>query len=41
MRKQLMAALLAALSLGASAQGKVNVICSVQAEWCNLTSSPP
>ncbi len=27
---------LATLSLGAMAQGQVNIICSVQAEWCNM-----
>src|SRR3954462_11130586 len=26
----------AALSMGAAAQGQVNVICSVQADWCNM-----
>lgn len=35
MKKILMTALLAATSLAASAQGQVNVICSVQADWCN------
>ncbi len=39
MRKQWLAALLAGISLGASAQGQVNIICSVQAEWCNLMST--
>ena len=34
-----MAALLAASSLGAAAQGQVNIICSVQAEWCNNFST--
>ncbi len=29
------AALLAGSAIGASAQGQVNVICSVQADWCN------
>ena len=26
-------------AFGAAAQGQVNVICSVQAEWCNLMST--
>ena len=39
MKKHLMAAALAALSLGAAAQGQVNIICSVQAEWCNMIST--
>ena len=30
---------LAALSFGAAAQGQVNIICSVQAEWCNMIST--
>src|SRR5437879_3722320 len=30
---------LAALSAAACAQGQVNVICSVQAEWCNMIST--
>ncbi len=29
----------ALLSLGAAAQGQVNIICSVQAEWCNMIST--
>jgi iron(III) transport system substrate-binding protein len=35
------AALLGALSLGAAAQspGQINIICSVQADWCNLMST--
>ncbi|MBC5763311.1 ABC transporter substrate-binding protein [Ramlibacter albus] len=36
MRKLLLAAALAAASVAASAQGQINVICSVQAEWCNM-----
>ena len=36
MKKQLAAIALAILSLGAMAQGQVNIICSVQAEWCNM-----
>jgi len=39
MRKLLLAALLSGASIGASAQGQVNIICSVQAEWCNLMST--
>jgi iron(III) transport system substrate-binding protein len=36
MKKQALAALLALSSVAAWAQGQVNVICSVQAEWCNM-----
>ena len=36
MKKQLAAIALATSSLGAVAQGQVNIICSVQAEWCNM-----
>jgi iron(III) transport system substrate-binding protein len=36
MKKILMAMAGAAVSFGAAAQGQVNVICSVQAEWCNM-----
>ncbi len=36
MKKQVLATALACLSLGAWAQGQINVICSVQAEWCNM-----
>ena len=39
MKKPLFAVALAALSLGASAQGTVNVICSVQADWCNMIAT--
>lgn len=39
MKKKLLAALLGAVSLGAAAQGQVNIICSVQAEWCNMIST--
>ncbi|MFZ4480515.1 MAG: ABC transporter substrate-binding protein [Rhodoferax sp.] len=35
-KKQLLVALAAFLSLGAWAQGQINIICSVQAEWCNM-----
>jgi len=38
-KKQILAAALFAVSLGASAQGQVNIICSVQAEWCNMIST--
>ncbi len=31
--------ILCALPLAASAQGQVNIICSVQAEWCNMMST--
>ena len=33
------AAALALLASSAYAQGQVNIICSVQAEWCNLMST--
>ena len=36
MKKQLLATLLVASSVGAWAEGQVNIICSVQAEWCNM-----
>ena len=36
MKKQWLAIALAASSFGAMAQGQVNIICSVQAEWCNM-----
>jgi iron(III) transport system substrate-binding protein len=40
MRKHmLLAAVLTGLSLGAFAQGQVNIICSVQAEWCNMIAT--
>jgi iron(III) transport system substrate-binding protein len=39
MVKLLLGAALAASSFGAAAQGQVNIICSVQAEWCNLMST--
>ncbi|MBI2770253.1 MAG: ABC transporter substrate-binding protein [Burkholderiales bacterium] len=35
MTKFFLAAALAGISMGAAAQGQVNIICSVQAEWCN------
>ena len=39
MRKFSLAMVLAAAAGGAAAQGQVNVICSVQAEWCNMIST--
>ena len=44
MRKPLLTKLLAGAALvaaasGSWAQGQVNIICSVQAEWCNLMST--
>ena len=39
MKRNLVGAALAAWSLAAAAQGQVNIICSVQAEWCNLMST--
>ncbi len=36
MKKHVLAATLAAASALASGQGQVNIICSVQAEWCNM-----
>lgn len=39
MKKLAIAAAFAGLSWGAAAQGQVNIICSVQAEWCNLMST--
>jgi iron(III) transport system substrate-binding protein len=39
MRKHILAAALALASAAASAQGQVNIICSVQAEWCNMIST--
>jgi len=39
MKKTLVAFTLAAASAGAAAQGQINIICSVQAEWCNLMST--
>ncbi|MDB5846564.1 MAG: iron transporter substrate-binding protein [Rhodoferax sp.] len=39
MKKQILAATLFAVSMAASAQGQVNIICSVQAEWCNMIST--
>ena len=39
MKKMLAAAALATLCGAAAAQGQVNIICSVQAEWCNMIST--
>src|SRR5215216_6746468 len=39
MRKLYLGIALAGLSFGAAAQGQVNIICSVQAEWCNMIST--
>ncbi len=39
MKKQAFAALLALSSVGAWADGQVNIICSVQAEWCNMIAT--
>jgi iron(III) transport system substrate-binding protein len=36
MKKQVLAATVALFSLVVQAQGQVNIICSVQAEWCNM-----
>ncbi|RZJ15563.1 MAG: ABC transporter substrate-binding protein [Haliea sp.] len=39
MKKLCLGIAIAGLSFGAAAQGQVNIICSVQAEWCNLMST--
>ncbi|MDP3135787.1 MAG: iron ABC transporter substrate-binding protein, partial [Burkholderiaceae bacterium] len=40
MKKIFAVAALAALSVGAGAQqGQINIICSVQADWCNMMST--
>jgi iron(III) transport system substrate-binding protein len=39
MKKGLVGVALAALAGGAAAQQQVNIICSVQAEWCNLMAT--
>ena len=39
MKRMLMGTALAVAAFGAAAQGQVNIICSVQAEWCNLMST--
>lgn len=36
MKMQMLAATAALFSFAAQAQGQVNIICSVQAEWCNM-----
>jgi iron(III) transport system substrate-binding protein len=38
-KKLLSGTVFAALAFGAQAQGQINVICSVQAEWCNMIST--
>lgn len=39
MKRMLTGVALAVSAFGAAAQGQVNIICSVQAEWCNLMST--
>ena len=39
LKNTLTAAALTLMASGAMAQGQVNIICSVQAEWCNLMST--
>ena len=39
MKKLFLGAAFATLSAAAAAQGQVNIICSVQAEWCNMIST--
>ena len=39
MKKSIVAAAWLLASAAASAQGQVNIICSVQAEWCNMIST--
>ncbi|MFO1246042.1 MAG: ABC transporter substrate-binding protein [Ramlibacter sp.] len=39
MKRMLTGVALAVSALGAAAQGQVNIICSVQAEWCNLMAT--
>ena len=39
MKRMLMGTALAVAAFGAAAQGQVNIICSVQAEWCNMMST--
>jgi iron(III) transport system substrate-binding protein len=39
MKRILMGVSLVLATFGAAAQGQVNIICSVQAEWCNLMST--
>ena len=39
MKRMLMGTALAVAAFGAAAQGQVNIICSVQAEWCSLMST--
>jgi hypothetical protein len=39
MKKTILLAATLAASMGAAAQGQVNIICSVQADWCNMMST--
>ena len=39
MKKTILFAATLAVSLGAAAQGQVNIICSVQADWCNMMAT--
>ena len=39
MKKLILGVALTALSAATAAQGQVNIICSVQAEWCNMIST--
>ena len=39
MKKAILLAATLAASLGAAAQGQVNIICSVQADWCNMMAT--
>ena len=39
MKKWMLTAAAMTLSLAATAQGQVNIICSVQADWCNMMAT--
>mgnify|MGYP002144954723 CR=1 FL=1 len=39
MKKTILLAATLAASIGAAAQGQVNIICSVQADWCNMMAT--
>ena len=39
MKKTILLAATLAASMGAAAQGQVNIICSVQADWCNMMAT--
>ena len=39
MKKLALGIALASISLGAAAQGQINMICSVQVDWCNLMTT--